>query len=533
MRSPDSQTTLQPRPDPTLVWRTMSRTVVAAASTAAAEAGSVVADLGGNAVDAAIAATVASMSTELGIVSPGGGAFITIWPAEGEPIVIDAYAEMPGRGLEAGRSALTERVYMEYGGGMETVVGWGSVATPGAFAGFDTASSRYGAAPWAELFEPTIKILRDGFPISQATGYYLGYAHDVIYGWNTEAALLHHRSDGMCLEAGDVVTNVPLAACLSDLAGEGADLLYHGDLGAALARASEEFGGLITRHDLEEYVPIVRPPSRIGMRGWDIATNAPPAVGGITMTALLTLVERLYVHGWSAPEVAKFAAAQDAVFSFRSEVLDGNTDRFVGSDVLLELADAGELDAIHRSPSTVHASAVDDSGLACSITASAGYGSGVVIPGTGFGLNNSLGELELTTEGLHVLEPGTRLLSNMAPTCARSPEGEVFALGSPGAARITSAIASVLMNHIVCGMPLDEAVAHPRMHAEVFDGVPTLAVEPDIDTSEVEGLQVRELPALSMYFGGVQAAMWDGRDRLAGSADPRRTGAVRIGGSSG
>jgi gamma-glutamyltranspeptidase/glutathione hydrolase len=511
----------------------MPRTVVAAASTAAAEAGSAVADLGGNAVDAAVAATVTSMSTELGIVSPGGGAFITIWPVGGEPIVVDAYAEMPGRGLEKGRVALTERVYMEYGGGMETVVGWGSVATPGAFAGFDIASTRFGAVPWAELFEPTISVLRDGVPISQATGYYLQYAHDVIYGWNPEAASIHHRPDGTVLQAEDVVTNAPLADCLSVIAIEGADLLYHGDLGAALARASEELGGLITRHDLEEYAPIVRPPSRIGMRGWDIATNAPPAVGGITMTALLTLMERLDIHGWSALEVAKYAAAQQAVFSFRREVLDGETDRFIGSDVLLALADAGDLGAIHRSPSTVHASAVDDTGLACSITASAGYGSGAVIPGTGFGLNNSLGELELTTEGLHVLDPGTRLLSNMAPTCARSPEGEVFALGSPGADRITSAIATVLLNHIVCGMPLDAAVSHPRIHAEVFDGVPTLAVEPDIDTSEVVGLQVRELPEFSMYFGGVQAAMWDGSDRLAGSADPRRTGAVRIGGSSG
>jgi gamma-glutamyltranspeptidase/glutathione hydrolase len=509
----------------------MSRTVVAAASVVAAESGSAVADLGGNAVDAAIAATVTSMSTELGIVSPGGGAFITIWPAEGEPIVVDAYAEMPGRGHEMGRVAVTERVSMEYGGGMETVVGWGSVATPGAFAGFDIASSRYGAVPWTELFHPTIRALREGYPVSRATGYYLQYAHDVIYGWNAEAASIHHRPDGAVLQAEDVVTNVPLADCLSVLAIEGADVLYHGDLGATLARASEELGGLITRHDLQEYAPIVRPPSRIGMRGWDIATNAPPAVGGITMTALLTLMERLHIHGWSAHEVAKYAAAQDAVFSFRREVLDGETDRFIGSDILLELADAGDLGEIHRSPSTVHASAVDDTGLACSITASAGYGSGAVIPGTGFGLNNSLGELELTTEGLHVLEPGTRLLSNMAPTCARSPEGEVFALGSPGASRITSAIASVLMNHIVCEMPLDVAVAHPRIHAEVFDGVPTLAVEPNVDTSEVQGLRVRELPELSMYFGGVQAAMWDGSDQLAGTADPRRTGAVRVGGS--
>jgi gamma-glutamyltranspeptidase/glutathione hydrolase len=249
------------------------------------------------------------------------------------------------------------------------------------------------------------------------------------------------------------------------------------------------------------------------------------------VTALLTLIERLHVNGWSPPEVAKYAAAQDAVFSFRRNVLDGNTDRFIGSDSLLDLADAGDLGAIHRSPSTVHASAVDDTGLACSITASAGYGSGAVIPGTGFGLNNSLGELELTTEGLHVLEPGTRLLSNMAPTCAKSPEGEVFALGSPGADRITSAIASVLMNHIVCGMPLGDAVSHPRIHAEVFEGDPTLAVESGIDTSMVEGLRIRELPALSMYFGGVQAAMWDGGEFVGGAADPRRTGAVRVGGS--
>jgi gamma-glutamyltranspeptidase/glutathione hydrolase len=509
----------------------MSRTVVAASSVIAAEAGTLVADAGGNAVDAAIAATVASMSTELGIVSPGGGAFITVWPPQGEPVVIDAYAEMPGRGLESGRSATTQRVFMEYGGGMETVVGWGSVATPGAFAGFDVASSKFGAVPWTELFGGTIDSLRKGFPVSQAVGFYLGYAHDVIYGWNPEAVAIHHRSDGAPLESGDVATNLPLADTLSDLAQAGAELLYRGDLGGALAHASEERGGLITRHDLEEYAPIVRPPSRIGMRGWDIATNAPPAVGGVTLTALLRLIERLHIHGWSAPEVAKYAAAQDAVFSFRRGVLDGMTDRFVGSDLLLALADSGDLGAIHRSSSTVHSSAVDDTGLACSITASAGYGSGAVIPGTGFGLNNSLGELELTTEGLHVLEPGTRLLSNMAPTCARSPGGEVFALGSPGADRITSAIASVLMNHIVCGMTLDDAVSYPRIHAEIFDGDAVLAVEPGIDTSEVEGLRIRELPALSMYFGGVQTAMWDGREALGGTADPRRTGAVRIGGS--
>jgi gamma-glutamyltranspeptidase/glutathione hydrolase len=329
-----------------------------------------------------------------------------------------------------------------------------------------------------------------------------------------------------------VITNIDLADCLEGLASEGSDLLYRGELGVALIRASQARGGLITRHDLEEYVPVGRAPSRIGLRGWEIATNAPPAVGGVTMTALLKLMEHLDISRWSADAVAKYAAAQDAVFSFRRAELDGDTDRFAGSDLLLALAGAGDPAAVHRSPSTVHASAVDETGLACSITASAGYGSGAVIPGTGFGLNNSLGEVELTSEGLHVLAPGARLLSNMAPTVARSPEGEVMALGSPGADRITSAIASVLLNHIVGRMDLETAVSHPRIHAEVFNGVPTLAVEPDVDTSEVQNLAIRTLPALSMYFGGVQAAMSDGAGVLAGAADPRRTGAVRVGGRS-
>jgi gamma-glutamyltranspeptidase/glutathione hydrolase len=287
----------------------------------------------------------------------------------------------------------------------------------------------------------------------------------------------------------------------------------------------------VTAHDLEEYQPVVRPPARVGLHGWDVATNAPPAVGGITLSALLTLVERLGIDSWAAHHVARYAEAQAAVFSFRRHELDGDEDRFAGADALHELALSADLSAIHRSPSTVHTSAVDESGMACSVTVSAGYGAGAVIPGYGFGLNNSLGEIELTSEGLHALPVGQRLLSNMAPTIARSGDGEVLAIGSPGADRITSAIATVLLNHVVCGLPLAESVAAPRMHAEQFDGVPTLATEPAIDVSLVEDLVIRHLPELSMYFGGVQAAALKPDGSLMGAADPRRTGAVRIGGT--
>ena len=511
----------------------MSRTMIAAASQSATDAGVAIADIGGNAVDAAIAAVLASMSTELGIVSPGASGFLTIWPSNDEPVVIDAYAEMPGRGAESLRTIDAKRVTMEYGGGMDTIVGWGSVAIPGALKGFEIASSRYGAVPWGELFVPTVEILRSGFPVSSASGYYLGYAHDAIYGWDDETAPAYHREDGSPVQAGDVLTNPLLAECFEDIAHEGADLLYRGDLGAALVRASEARGGLITFHDLEEYAAVMRAPARVGLHGWDIATNAPPAVGGITVSALLTLLERLHISGWSPHEVARHAAAQNAVFSFRRGELDGDQDRFAGGDLIIELANQGNLAAMHRSPSTVHASAVDDTGLACSVTVSAGYGAGVTIPGTGFGLNNSLGEIELISEGLHALPAGQRLLSNMAPTIGRSSAGEVLAIGSPGADRITTAIASVLMNHVVCGMDIVSAVAHPRIHAEVFDGVATLAVEPGIDVSEVSELTIRNMDANSMYFGGVQVAALDADGRFSGASDPRRTGAVGVGGNSG
>ena len=510
----------------------MARTLIAAASEAAADAGNADAAAGGTADDAAIAAVLASMTTELGIVSPGAGGFITIWPGNDQPIVIDAYAEMPGRGQPSSVAVTTDRVHMGYGGGMHTVVGWGSVAIPGAIAGFDTASKRYGAIPWADLFYPSVTLARDGFEVSQASAYYLEYAHDVIYGWDPETAPIYHRSDGSPVQAGDVVVIEDLARCLEIIAHEGARALFRGAIGSALVRACAERGGLITAHDLEEYQPVVRPPARIGLHGWDVATNAPPAVGGTTLSALLTIIERLHIDGWTASDVATYAAAQDAVFSFRREHLDGDLDRFAGADMLHDLAVAGDLEAIHRSPSTVHTSAVDETGLACSVTVSAGYGSGAVIPGYGFGLNNSLGEIELTSEGLHALPAGQRLLSNMAPTVARSKDGEVLAIGSPGADRITTAISTVLLNHVVCGMPLEEAVSAPRLHAERFDGQPTLAFEPGIDVSKVEGLELRPLPHHSMYFGGVQAAALKPDASFVGAADPRRTGAVRIGGSS-
>ena len=104
----------------------MRRVQVASATSLAAAAGAAVADAGGNAVDAAIGASIASMCTEIGIIAPAGSGFVSIWPQDGEPIVIDGYAEMPGRGLTPDQfGGGGRRVEMSYGGHTETIVGWG------------------------------------------------------------------------------------------------------------------------------------------------------------------------------------------------------------------------------------------------------------------------------------------------------------------------------------------------------------------------------------------------------------------------
>jgi gamma-glutamyltranspeptidase/glutathione hydrolase len=511
----------------------MLRVVVSSGSTIAAEAGAEVADRGGNAVDAAVASTVAAMTTDPGIIAPGASAFITIWPPGGDPLVIDGYAEMPGRGLPDGAvSGFGDEVYMAYGGGMTTLIGHSSVATPGAFAGLGEASARYGALDWPAVLAPAIRLTDEGFPLSPPAAAYLAYAAEPIFDRFPESFAALHHADGSLIGEGDIVRIEGLAASLRTLAAEGPASLYTGSIGDRLAEDMAASGGRVTAEDLAAYRPIVREPIVVAADDWRVATNPAPAIGGATLAAMLQLVENRPFRFWDEDEVRRLAEVQRAVLGYRARHLDDADDRVAAVAELLDAARMGDHRRLLASPSTVHTSAVDSEGRACAITASAGYGSGVMISGTGLWLNNSLGEVELVPHGLDRIPVGSRLPSNMAPTVARRDDGSVLAIGSPGASRITTALAQVLLNFIHLGMSLSEAVNHPRLHVEVFEGEPTVAFEPGMPVGDLEGLQHRRFPDLSMYFGGVGVAMWDPVAGLFGAADPRRSGAVVTGGHS-
>ena len=140
------------------------RVAIAATGPVSLAAGREVALAGGNAVDVAVAAALAAMSTEPGIVSLAGGAFVSVWPAGGDPVVIDGNVEMPGRGLPAQRFGQgVHEVVTEYGGGVRLFAGHGSVATPGAVTACELAVEELGLLPWADVVRPAARACGDGY----------------------------------------------------------------------------------------------------------------------------------------------------------------------------------------------------------------------------------------------------------------------------------------------------------------------------------------------------------------------------------
>ena len=508
----------------------MQGVAVASSTKLAADAGAIIADAGGNAVDAAVGAALVSITTEPAICSLGAGGFLTIWPPDEDPVTIDGYIEMPGRGLPADRFGGGRRdVHIEYGLGVDLTVGHGSVGTPGALAALSLASRKYGRLPWSEVVEPAYQDVKNGFALSLASYTYLVHAAGPVFGWNEPSYRALHHADGTLRKPGETIWIEELAHTLRRIADYGSEEFYVGETARMIVADMAANGGILTADDLATYQPIVRRPLVTGVEKWQVATNPPPALGGSTLTAMLLLMQNAPVDRWGPAEVAWLARVQEGVFDYRLENLDLSEDLEEDLRVLLEEAKAGELKRWITSPSTVHTSAVDADGLACSVTLSAGYGSGVMPPGTGAWMNNCLGEHELNRRGYHAWTPGTRLPSNMAPTVARHEDGSVMAIGSPGADRITTAILQVLVNHLHLGMDLAEAIGHPRLHVDMTGGEKFAAYEAGLPVDELR-IPSRKFDRLNMYFGGAGAAKLDADGDFEVAADPRRGGGTTIGG---
>ncbi|MCG8369063.1 MAG: gamma-glutamyltransferase family protein [Proteobacteria bacterium] len=503
----------------------MSRVAVATTSQLAADAAQEVADGGGNAVDCALAAALLTINTEPGVCALGGSAFVTIWSAGADPVTIDGNVAVPGKGLADGekkRGAV--EVSIAYGGGITTLVGAGSVAVPGTLAALEKAWRTHGRTAWRAILEPTVRACRNGFPLSGACRYYLGYSGDVIFGRSEDGYRALHRDDGSLIDAGDTVHIPQLADSLQAIADDGARVFYEGEIAQAIADHCRAGEGMLTLEDLTSYRAVTRAPLMTAIGDWRLASNPPPAVGGSMLTAMLLACADLDIARWDAASLRRLIRSQRACLDFRQRHLDLADDVGAEAAKLVAMAHNGSLLTRWTSASTVHTSVVDDSGNGCAVTASSGYGSGEMPAGTGLWLNNCLGEIELNRRGLDAGPSGERLPSNMAPSVARR-EGAVLAVGSPGADRITTALQQFLINYTQLGLPLSEAISHPRVHVDTSGEFAQLMAEPGLDLPEVD-LPVTVFPQIIMYFGGVGAAVYDDRAGFDVAADPRREGGV-------
>lgn len=488
----------------------MPEVAIATPNEAAADAGEAVARAGGNAVDAALAAALVTMVNEVGLVSLSSGGFVTVQPPDGAtPYTVDGWMDMPGRGRTLGGG--TWDVHTEYGGGVDVTIGPGSVAAHGSVAALEEAHRRDGRLPWREVVAPAIDVARGGFRLTAASRYYLEYVHDSIFGWDEVSRATVHDDRGELITEPIVVPD--LARSLELIAAEGAAALHTGELAALISSDVLERGGILGPEDLAAYAPAVHESLSTQVGGWTLSTTPPPSVGGVCVAAMLRLLDGRPHDGWSEEDVELMVRVQRAVLGHRHAVLDVSPELAAEAAAYLDLVDRSSLSML-ESGSTAHCSATDSAGGACAVTVSSGYFSGMIAKGTGIWLNNTLGEQELNGRGLHGLPPGSRLMSNMAPTVGSHTDGSVLAIGSPGAGRIATAVAQVLAG-FAGGMDLREAVHHPRVH--VHDaGRPTEVVKRESE----EGL--------TMYYGGVAATLRRPDGRMVAAADPRREGAVRV-----
>ncbi|MEP6978022.1 MAG: gamma-glutamyltransferase [Thermoleophilia bacterium] len=510
------------------------RGAIAAGHPLTAEAGARVLAAGGNAVDACIAAGLASWVTESPLTGPGGGGFMLVHRArDGASRLLDFFAVVPGLGLD-GRAGEMEEVNVLYGESAQIFkIGAASVAVPGVPAGLEAAHRAYGTLPLATLAEPALELARDGFELTPAQDF----LHDIL------DLILRHNDDGRAMYGlqerivtGDRFATPELASTIERLVQHGADDLYRGgELGRSVVEHVRAGGGELTERDLTEYRVIWRRPVRSPFRGTELVSNPPPSSGGL----LIGLALRLLDGGppprpGSAEAIAALVEVMREMTrtrqgSFAAELYRGGLPARLYSEAAVAAARGrvrapGTGLAESAAPGgTTHISVVDARGNAASLSASTGSGSGVVVPGTGIHLNNMLGEYDLAG-GLPV-KPGRRLTSMMAPSIALADGSPRLVVGSAGSIRLRGAILQVALNVLEHRLPVEEAISAPRVHLEHThvhcEGGHESA---ELDRLEGLGYELTRWPKRNLYFGGAAAVTVSEDGELAAAGDPRRGG---------
>ncbi len=505
---------------------------------------------GGNAVDAAVASGFALTVSEPEAGNIGGGGFMVIW-FDGEAYFLDYRETAP---LAAHRD-----MYLDENGDViegASRVGHLAVGVPGAVAGLWAAHQRFGSLPWRDVVMPAAELARDGFVVHPQLDAMVDYGLSKFDGQTNFADYFG------AVEAGEVFRQPELAATLERIAEQGLAGFYAGETAELIVAEMERGGGLITHEDLAAYRAVWRPPLRANWRGYEILAAPPPSSGGFAVVQLLKIKE-LLAHEFeglehnSAQYVHLIAEIEKRVFADRAEYLgdpdfvDNRMDELLSDDYLRRRALEIDTQKISRledvSPGldsfdTTHYSIADGDGNAVSTTTTLNlsFGSGVVVTGAGFLLNDEMDDFSVKPgvpnafgvigNVANAIEPGKRMLSSMSPTILLK-DGEVdMVVGTPGGSTIFTTVFQMIVNRYDFGMTPVEAAGAPRFHHQLLQpDVVTYSPGTPLPEETISRLSDRGYRAIPHFFdyGDVQTVERRGDSWIAGS-DPRRRGESRV-----
>ncbi len=501
---------------------------------------------GGNAVDAAVATafTLAVTYPEAGNI--GGGGFMTLF-MDGKPYFLDYRETAP--------KAASRNMYLnEKGEVIEnmSLVGARAVGVPGTVMGLWEAHQKFGKLKWAELLTPAIGYAQNGFKVAEKQYMYRQEALELFKGTT------NFNDYFGSMKVGETLRQPELAKTLERIANKGADEFYTGETADLLVKQMEHDKGLVTKQDLADYKALWRKPLHVNWQGNTLYTAPLPSSGGVALAQLIGIKEQRAddfkgVALNSAKYIHLLAEIEKRVFADRADYL--GDPNFTKAPVT-ELIDpsylakrAHEINPTAISPTenvkpglephqTTHFSIVDKQGNAVSNTYTLNwdYGSGVVVKGAGFLLNDEMDDFSskpgvanafgVVGGSANAIEPGKRMLSSMSPSLVTRDGQVTLVLGTPGGSRIFTSIFQVLNNIYDYKLPLKEAVGAQRVHHQLL---PKDTIYYD-SHAPLTGKVADELKAMGYTLedqgwemGNVQAIKVDGT-KLETASDPRGRG---------
>lgn len=470
----------------------LSQQAVAMPDSYSADAAMQVLQEGGNAIDAAITAQFVLAVTLPEAGNVGGGGFMTI-KFEDSTDFLD-YREMAPENAH-------RDMYLDEQGDVkpyESLFGAKASGIPGTVAGMWAAHKKYGTLDWERLLAPAVDLAEQGFVVHEK----LANNIDHYIERTKEAAINNNFSEYFAhAKAGTTFKQPELAKTLKAIQQQGKDGFYKGDVAKHIVDFMQQNGGLITYEDLLAYKAVWRKPLHLNWQGYELVTAPPPSSGGVAVAQWIGMLEAYdathdlpaqnsteYIHVMSEigkrvfADRAEYMGDPDFVSVPVKALTDANYITQRAADIQpISISDTPSVKpGLKESEDTTHFSIMDRWGnaVANTTTINLTFGSGVVVTGAGFLLNDEMDDFS-AKPGVpnffgavggeaNAIEPYKRMLSSMTPTLVTKDDQVVLVTGSPGGTTIISSVTQSLLNALLYDMSAEEAVNSPRFHHQLL-----------------------------------------------------------------